>query len=497
MASQHPPPAGRQQLRGDLARWFVLGSLAYSGCETAELPDLAPRAWRWYRRLLEHGLAVPFGVVCDLGHLLLQGEAFRFRSFFDDERLTTAERAVRERYESRVLLRRLQEAALARLRRVVLDNQDVDLAVSRGLEILLRPAQARLTPRFGIDEPHGLQLDFGTSYRRARDDFEAAAAAPGVLLGLLDQLADQATLLDLDRLLQAEDYYEIEHVRVFPRESLREVARRIKTVERLLGPTPRLTARSWRQRALAETSLESVGTYPTGGIAELSTSGPLENLVPSELVYLEPAATVDPFLVRYAENGLLRYLRDSAIHQMLRRSVTFVVDDCPEFNRPVTAGGELHGTKVIRCLLGLVLSLTADLWRIFRRDDLAFHLMLLAGEGGSEQVAERREIGEVLHLLFHEKEEAGTVRVELAGGSLGAWLAGLDPDPGRAQTVVLLGRPALLRAASGWRSGPQTRVVGFPVSLDDATAAAGVSLADRPLAALRRAREQLLSQVIA
>ncbi|NUP99024.1 MAG: hypothetical protein HUU35_04110 [Armatimonadetes bacterium] len=492
-------PTARQQLRGDPARLYLLGSLHYSARQPVDIPLLAPRALGWYRRLLDLGATVPFNVVLDLGYLLLEGEDFRFRSFFADATLAADERAGREAYETRVLVRRLQEANFPRLRRLVVDNQAPDLAVTRVLEILLRPLGQGLTRRFGIEEAHSLRADFERAdFRTAREAFEAAVDAPGLLLEQLVQLADEATALDLDRLLHEEDFYEIEHIRVFPRESLREVARRIKTVERLLGPSRRSVGAALRERALADTTLESLGTYPTGGIAELTTTGPIENLVSSELIYLEPEQPIDPFLVRYAENELLRYLRDSAVLRMMRRSVVFIVEDCTDFTCPVTSGRELYGTKVIRCLMGLVLALATDLLQIFRRDDINLSFKLLAPAGGpTETVGERQEILDVLHLLFREKEEQGTASVELALQSLAEALAALPRDPQRFRSVVVLARPETVAGLDGLRLGTDTRLIPVAVGQREAEPLSGLtlSLAGEPFGALRQAREEILEML--
>jgi len=292
---------------------------------------------------------------------------------------------------------------------------------------------------------------------------EFSLDSPGLLLDLLADVAAEADAFDLDEQLHDEDFYELQHIRIFPRESLREVARRIKMVERTLGNLPRWSAEELRTQAMADTTLESVGTYPTGGIAELTCSGPIENLVPSELIYLEPDEPIDPFLVRFAEGSLLRYLRDSAVHRRLRRDVGFVIEDCPEFNVPVTAGQVLLGTKVVRCLMGITLALVADLLKVFRKDDVSFEFCLLSTAiEGLETAAERREILEVLHLLFREKEQQGQVTVREAKGSMQTLLSDWPLLLERQQTVVVFGRAETVLPLLHQRHGP--RIIPVVVS---------------------------------
>lgn len=61
--------------------------------------------------------------------------------------------------------------------------------------------------------------------------------------------------------------------------------------------------------------------YPAGGFAALTTSGSPENLVASELVYMEEGTGIDLFAVRYAEGELLYYTRDEAVYTRQRRTI--------------------------------------------------------------------------------------------------------------------------------------------------------------------------------
>ncbi len=497
MVAPNPVAASLPQVqRGDSARWFLAGSLDYCARRAEDLPALAPRALEWYFRLALVPLAVPFGVVLDLGYLLLEGESFRFRSTLDAPRGDAQVQAVRDDYETLVLARRLRESRFQRVHRLVRDSHDDDLALTRALELLLTPVAAGLSQPFVVTDPPVPPVDFDGDLAAARVAFEAAVQAPGALLRALREITTQANELDLDRRLEDEDLFEIEYARYFPRQSLRLAARRIKEVARRLGPSRRAGLRAMRDRALADTALESVGTYPTGGIAELTTAGPVENLVPSELVYLEPDEPVDPFLVRFAENEVLRYLRDSAVHRMLRRTVVFAVEDCDEFLGPVS--GDLAGTKVIRCLMGLALALAGDLQRVFRRDDIAFRFELLTAPGSAES-AEHREMLEVLHLLFRAKEQQGRVVVTASDrGPLEA-VEALPREAHRSRCAVVFARPRSLVELSRARPPAGTRVLPVPVYTVEPPGEGqryALNLTGQILPALREARERLLEGML-
>ena len=74
------------------------------------------------------------------------------------------------------------------------------------------------------------------------------------------------------------------------------------------------------------TQLQDEDLYPTGGFSSLSRRGSFENLVPSELVYLEDGGGPDLFDVRYVENELLFYHRDESVHLRRRRRIHVVLD---------------------------------------------------------------------------------------------------------------------------------------------------------------------------
>lgn len=74
------------------------------------------------------------------------------------------------------------------------------------------------------------------------------------------------------------------------------------------------------------TTLEDESTYPTGGFSSITTTGPLENMVPSELAYLEERTAVDLFDIRYATGELLKYTRDEGRHRRPCRTATFEFD---------------------------------------------------------------------------------------------------------------------------------------------------------------------------
>lgn len=75
----------------------------------------------------------------------------------------------------------------------------------------------------------------------------------------------------------------------------------------------------------APTALDDESAYPVGGYSALATHGPLENLVSTELVYLEPEAELDLFDLRYVTGELLKYTRDESLWMRPHRRIDFVL----------------------------------------------------------------------------------------------------------------------------------------------------------------------------
>ncbi|MEN0066358.1 MAG: hypothetical protein AAGA48_29750 [Myxococcota bacterium] len=116
--------------------------------------------------------------------------------------------------------------------------------------------------------------------------------------------------------------------------------------------------------------LEEDDAYPTGGFSALTNSGSPENLVTSELVYMDDGDGIDLFDVRFAEGELLYYTRDESIYTRERRRIGIgLAADCISarvkdvelpFQRLVLALGVLHAVveRVVNWLGRVELEIT-------------------------------------------------------------------------------------------------------------------------------------------
>lgn len=80
-------------------------------------------------------------------------------------------------------------------------------------------------------------------------------------------------------------------------------------------------------RGATPTQLHAESSYPTGGYSSIANHGSIENLVSTELAYMEDDAEVDPFDLRYATNELLRFTRDESLFVRRRRRLFFALGD--------------------------------------------------------------------------------------------------------------------------------------------------------------------------
>lgn len=391
-------------------RAYVIGSLVHRGAgHEEELAARVQRALGWYRGLAVRGAGqgVLFSWVYDLGHLLVEGDTFPFRSQTDLSAWSDEERAVRLEYENRLLNGVLREHSTRQAIEWIRQDASRDDLVARVIELLLAPLLAAgghehapvLDPVLLRElSPHGA-LDVAA----ASQAYDAAVARPGALL--------EATRSALRRFfahrgsrpaLGADDLGEIEHWSAYKRGAQRLAGRRITA---RAADFPRIDPKqiTVTEEQDVDTELPDSGYYPQGGFAELSTRGALENLVPTELVYMgedpfgdSPDPPVDLFSIRNLESETLYFQRDSGQLRRTRRTVHVAV--APEQGLRLQL--RWHSDPLAILVYGLVVRLGEDLAKVFNRDALRLEVHLLAEAGNDARVLEDAELLRVL--LRHE-----------------------------------------------------------------------------------------------
>jgi hypothetical protein len=182
----------------------------------------------------------------------------------------------------------------------------------------------------------------------------------------------------------------------------------------------------------APTSLEEDSAYPVGGFASIATSGSLENLVTSELIYMDDAGAARPdlFDVRFVEGELLYYSRDEAVAVRRRRAVTLVFDASLVEARVMD---EKATFQRLLWLLGATAALVRKMAGWFDREALSFELIFVRGPEASLG----EELG-VVGLVLRQYRERGQLVVREAETAAQACQQARDTW-GRRARVVLFG----------------------------------------------------------
>jgi len=216
-------------------------------------------------------------------------------------------------------------------------------------------------------------------------------------------------------LVDDRDVFALDHLAVLRDLGGRMTADHIgAAAEELLRSLPRRLPAKRLQRGVSDTKLADENLYPAGGFTAITPQGSnasLENLVTSELVYMEDGAEPDVFTLRYVEGELLYYTRDDSEFRRHRHLVTFVLgkdlDDARVKDRELTWQ---------RLVLALGLVLAAIRWLTDQLGDqaLALHVAF-----PSRLLEEEREI---LALLLEAEISRGIVTVveQPAADAIGA-----------------------------------------------------------------------------
>jgi hypothetical protein len=434
----------------DQAERWLLGGLALMRLSTPTADELL-RVTPWLLALVDDVPSLPpAGMIADVGRLLLGRGLTLAPSLVPPgaERLRAALRAYEDEWlgrlaaDSRVdaaadavarLPENLRAQAIALVAGSILDRVgfSAGAAVSPGVarRLLNRTAPENLTRGLEAVRQTGETLDqlalgYEGLVQRARQARQLLDEPDVFALENLTVLGSLAQRVAIAQVIEAAG------------ELGRALPKRLKPRRRTLGPTP--------------TKLEDESAYPVGGFASMSTSGSLENLVTSELIYMdEQAADVDLFDMRYVEGELLYYTRDEAIFVRQRRAIDFVLDTSlveARFKDP-----ELRWQRLVTAL-GLVACATRKLYEWLNEEALTIRVLFLRDSMGNLPLAAERGLCQLVLREWIDKgmaEVGDTTLAELATA------AAVEARRARVQ-VVLVGPPALETA---WQLlGPDARI---------------------------------------
>jgi hypothetical protein len=388
----------------------------------------------------------PVGVVADLGALLFGASlgALRVRAdgVEDGTRDPGLASAVR-RYEDALLGRlatdaRIASAGMAVLRLPAeLHPQAVGVLVSGVLAsigygggLAMAPGTVRTlterTPTETVRRGFSSLRNDAETRRRLRDDYVALASC-----------AQRAR-----EVLRAADLFALENLAVLGSLAQRlAIAEVVRAAEAMTEALPRSLPRRARKRGASATRLLDENVYPAGGFGGVSTSGSLENLVTSELVYMDPphappgasAAVarrerpdVDLFDVRLLEGELLYYTRDEAIHVRRRRIVVVALD--PSLVRARVKDPEAPWQRLVAAL-GVLFVVTQQLAALLEEESLTIEVAFLRDAEGLEPLGEERGL---VRLLLREWIDRHVVDVTVR-----TWADVLESARDRARSALV------------------------------------------------------------
>ena len=241
----------------------------------------------------------------------------------------------------------------------------------------------------------------------ARAELRGGAAADR-LADAYDRLARQAR--QARALVDQRELFTIDNLSVLRDFGGRMTADHVAAAaEAFEAALPRRLPASARTRGARDSHLADESLYPAGGFAAITPGGSnasIENLVTSELVYMEDGPGPDVFTLRYVEGELLYYTRDDSVLRRQRRAIGFVLgadlDDARVKDR------DLSWQRLILAL-GLVVAATRWLLDQLGDDALAIRIAFPAGVLGEER--------EIVRLLLGGEIKRGLVAVdEVAAG---------------------------------------------------------------------------------
>jgi len=284
---------------------------------------------------------------------------------------------------------------------------------------LARPRDER--GAIGRAELHGARADDADETGARFAVGEIAALLADAYLRLARGARQTRALVD-DR-----DVFALDHLHVMRDLGGRMTADHIASAaDELARALPRRVPANREQRGIRDTNLADDSLYPAGGFAAIVSGGAntnIENLVTSELVYMEDGPGPDLFTLRYVEGELLYYTRDDSVHRRHRHLIAIALG--PDLDDARVKDRDVPWQRLVLAL-GLVVATVR--WLAEQLGDqaltvrLAFSPRILAEE---KQIVALLLEGEIARGIVSIVEEPWATTVDAAAKAGGTSLADL------------------------------------------------------------------------
>ncbi len=403
--------ANDQRLDGTQADAFLAACFSISRDAVLAAPHFELSVYALEAAFNERPLLPAPTLVLDLT-ALLSGERLMPIAPLSNEPVRDAVRA----YEDHVLARLTSDRRWTRLVEGVNAAPRELRASAIGMTVVQVLTRLGITGGTGISQ--FIVRRFGT--RTAGDVLALGRASlyePQVSARLIDGLLLTAKAARRTReLLSDAEVFLVENIAALkglgPRVALAQLAQVAQTIEERMPSRLRGTV---FEDGEAPTAIEEDSAYPVGGFSSISTAGNLENLVTSELMYMDVgnAPRPDLFDIRFVEGELLYYARDESVAVRRKRALVLVFD-ASLIRARVLDGGEKYQRLV--WLLGSVTALIRKLSSWLDTEALTFEL-IFTGTNGEQPLAEEAAI---VSLLLREFRERGQLEAHFAGSAASA-----------------------------------------------------------------------------
>jgi hypothetical protein len=362
--------------------------------------EAARRTGPWIVATMTERLDLPpAGVIADVGALLFGATLEKLRPASDDPQLAGAVR----RYEDALLGRlandrRILAAGFAALRLPeAMHPQAVGILVAGILARIGFDRGVQASPAI-VRRLTGRRPDeaLTVGYAALRTDEELRAT-------LAERYSDLARAAQRARDLVGDaDIFALENLAVLGALAQRlAVSDVMHAQESLLRGIPKRVPRRRKKEGDVAAKLDDESAYPAGGFSSMSTSGTIENLVTSELIYMDPPGNgarrtggdpakgaIDLFDMRWVEGELLYYTRDEAILVRRRRLVFMALD--ADLVRARVKDAHLPWQRIV-LVLATVMVLTKKLVELLGEEALELRVVFLGTD-----LAEERALAELL-----------------------------------------------------------------------------------------------------
>jgi hypothetical protein len=190
-------------------------------------------------------------------------------------------------------------------------------------------------------------------------------------------------------LVDDREVFAIDHARVLGSLGRRMAADHIAAAAEALSRTlPRRLPPNRAHRGARDTQLADDSLYPAGGFSSITpggaTTGNIENLVSSELVYMEDDQAIDLFALRYIEGELLHYTRDDSVFRRHRHHITIALG--PDLDDARVKDPRLPWQRLVLAM-GLVVAAIRWLTEQLDNEALVVHVAFTP-----QQLVEEREL---------------------------------------------------------------------------------------------------------